>query len=337
MKAEERQHLQDNDLEQLTARARPFFERYGVMLLWGLAAAAVLVALLVLAIRYFTTPETTGWNDLVVAPLYGNAVADRYAALAEDHPDSPAAAWARLLEAERRYAVGQQAIFYDRAAAKDSFADARKAYEAILDRPNVSDDSGDLRVRALFGMAQVLEVASDGSLKPALEKYRQIGDEFPESVYAELATQRVAALAAADETMFYAWFAKQDFHMNADRPRPNDAGGSRGGPAFGPLMPEQPTAPEQPAAPAGAATAPATAPQTPAASPIATDTVPATDAAPTTPAASADTPPAADTAPPADAPPATAPPATAPEEAPAPGGSDSLTPAASAEATADSP
>ena len=50
--------------------------------------------------------------------------------------------------------------------------------------------------RALFGLARSEETLSTGDLESAIDAYQKLLDEFPDSVYQESATKRIAQEAA---------------------------------------------------------------------------------------------------------------------------------------------
>lgn len=225
MKAEERHRLHENELQRLTEharlRSRPFFERYGTTLLFALAGVLLLIAAIIWWSKYRSADGGAGWNELAAVFRKPDATAEDFINVAELYSESKAGAWARLYAGEGYLESGLESLFTDREGAARDLADARENFEAALASKDVSSE---LKVRALFGLAKTLETTSDGDLKPAIEAYSQVAEEYPGTIYEELAKERLAALEAPGAKDFYAWFAKQK-PSPADRlQRPNDQG-----------------------------------------------------------------------------------------------------------------
>ena len=264
MKAEERHRLHEHELERLTERARPFFERHATALLLGLAALLVLAAVAIYAARSFGRGDSPAWNDLGSALRSGDRTAERLAGVAEDHPDSDAAIWAKLLEGDTYLRTGSGAIFDDREGAMRDLADARKAFDELLERRDLPED---VHVRALYGSARALELSSEGNLKPAIERYEQVSQKFPNTIFDRLAAQRVAELQSENASDFYAWFSKQkpkprDLQPPRDRPMPPEftPPGETPATATPGAAPTQPVEAPRPAAAASADATPTESP-----------------------------------------------------------------------------
>jgi predicted negative regulator of RcsB-dependent stress response len=123
----------------------------------GLAAAGVLLAAAIgIAWSTFERGQSTEAGAALSAALKGDAddaatLASSYAAVAEAHPKTPAAAWARIGEGKALYAQGQ----WER---------SRQAYQAALE----SDDDEAVRWAALEGIAYTLE--AEKSYEDAIEQ-----------------------------------------------------------------------------------------------------------------------------------------------------------------------
>jgi hypothetical protein len=251
MKAEERHRLQENELrrfaEHARERSRPFFDRYGTALLLGLAAILVLAAIAVWWFKSRGTGDSASWEALAIAFRKPDASAQQFADVAELYPGTSAGLWAKLYEGESHLDSGIQSLFSDKEGATRDLEDARAAYEAVLDQ---GDAGSELTVRALYGLARTLEASSDGDLKPAIDRYEQIVEQYEGTVYEALARDRVAALKSPDATSFYKWFATAKPTLTDPLARPQD----RGMPALpnrsGPVLPGVgAAAPGSPAAP----------------------------------------------------------------------------------------
>ncbi|MGC1272173.1 MAG: tetratricopeptide repeat protein [Planctomycetaceae bacterium] len=241
MKAEERHRLQENDLhrfaEHARERSRPFFDRFGVPLLLGLAAVLIVIAAYVWWSKRATADRGEGWDALAAAFRAPDATAENFGAVADAYPDSKAAVWARLYEGEARLGTAIESLFSAKEGAIRDLTDAQEAFEAVLNQPELDDE---VKVRALYGLARSLEASSDGDLKPAIDRYEQIVKEFPGSVYEDLAQERVDALSTPEAKDFYAWFSKAKPTLQDPLLRPQDGSSPismPGLPSGGPALP----------------------------------------------------------------------------------------------------
>lgn len=227
MKAEERHRLHENDLQRLadTARLRsqPFLERYGMTILFALAAVIILAAVAIWWVRSSKTTDAPGWSSLNMALGNPESTGEDFANIADsdEFSGTAPAKWARLLEAEARLDSGIEQMFTDRAAANQELAAARKAFEALSEGTAVSPEHA---VRVQFGQAKILEVTSDGDLQPAIDKYNAVVKDFPGTVYEQVANERIEALNQPDAKAFYAWFSKQTPKPADPLQRPEDGG-----------------------------------------------------------------------------------------------------------------
>ncbi len=288
MDSEHRHQLQQNDLGQLAAQAVPWLTQYGAQALIGIAVA--LVVLIGGAVWWSTaeSADEAAWSKIASAETV-----DEFGAVADKYPGTLPAAWAHLRSGELNLESGIAAMFRDRELALKDLASAKEEFEQVL-KATVRLP-GNLRERALLGLARVLEATCDGDTGPVVAAYEQILKDFPESIYKPEVDQKVAELKTGEASEFYRWFHAQK-PTPAPFPRPQDgAGGTL--PAGNPF--ELPPALKSPATtsppsstPPTTSTPEATSPQ--AATPAARTEDPAPAAAPesTTPPA-----PAAGTAP----------------------------------------
>jgi tetratricopeptide (TPR) repeat protein len=293
MKAEERHRLHENELRRLAEhareRSRPFFDRYGTALLLGLAGVLLIAAIAIWWFRSGGSDDSRAWSDLAAAFRNPDATAEDFADVAELHPGTKAAAWAKVHEAEARLDSGIQSLFSDKEGAARDLEDAQKAFETVLEQ---RDAGSELNARALYGLAKTLEAGSKGDVEPALERYEQVVDQYPGSVYEGLARQRVEALKSPDAAAFYKWFAtakpalRDPLTRPQDRPTSPFAPPGTSGPALGAPGGSVPSAggpieAPKPTASAPSASAPeTTAPQPTTPEPDATTPEQGTEAAP---------------------------------------------------------
>lgn len=264
MKAEERHRLQENDLQRFAEhareRTRPFFDRYGVTLLLGLAAVLIVIAAAVWWSNRRTADRGEGWEALAAAFRSPNSTAEDFGAVADAYPESRAAVWARLYEGEARLGTGIESLFSDKEGAMRDLSDAQAAFESVLEQPQLSPE---VAVRGLYGLARVLEATSDGDLQPAIERYEQIVNDYPGTVYEPLAQQRLDALATSDAQEFYAWFAKAQPTLQDPLLRPQDQSAPTASPAGGLTFPTDGFPSDGPAFPADSPGIPTESPVVP--------------------------------------------------------------------------
>lgn len=237
MKSEHRHELKSNELQKLLQRTRPFFEKYGTAILWGLSVVILLAAAFVFWYKRTAGTQAAGWTKLDTA-----STAEDYANIADRYTGTRVGTWARLLQAEEHLQNGVEAAFTDREAALDDLEEARQGFKQVL-KSRATPRA--VRERALLGLARCRETLSDGSeeeTKAAIETYQQLLNEFPETIYRDTAEQRIAELKSEETREFYAWFHQQNPSPEG-RPEPQDGGapafpaGGSGGPSPNPLAP----------------------------------------------------------------------------------------------------
>lgn len=256
MKSEHRHDLQTNDLSKLLVQAEPFMEQYGVKILVAAGTAFVLFIGYLVWSSSQTSSEAEGWTRLAAC----TSTAD-FENVVEDFSGTRVADWALIHAAESHLQSGIRNSFSDRSAGARDLEDAKEQFQKLLDS---SSTLPEIRERALFGMARTEESTSNGDLNNAIELYKKLIQEYPNSVFRKLAEQRVkpvkgekvAVLDQADTKSFYKWFHAQD-PKPGDRQRPGFnmpmPGMSPGGaekPAEGlPGLPELPALPSLPGLP----------------------------------------------------------------------------------------
>ncbi len=312
-------HENEVQLAKLLKESKPFFERYGTTMIYGVAALMAIAAVVVYVQRQ-PAPTAEVSRDLLLA-----TTAEDYQAVADESPDSPIGILARLRQADRELEDAVSNMFTNREAAQDNLESAEKAYKQLEDRTDIIDS---VRERVLVGLARVAECRCDGTddaMNAATAAWERILKDFPNSkTFKAIAEARIKRLASRDSHEFYAWFSTQNPKPGDDLLMPQD-----GGPGQVPSAPLFPDLQNFGLPGSDAATPKAATPEAPAETPANVDTPSDAKSAAETPATpeSADPPatdpPAAD-APVGDAAPASAPDADAPktdapvDETPAP-------------------
>lgn len=275
MKSEERHRLQEHDLQKLTAHAGEYWQRYGNYVLIGFLAVCLAAAVTIYLVNRFGAQASAGWTE-----LRASATAEDFANVAEDFSGTVVGAWARLQEAEAHLQSGIRLSFADRPAARDDLTEAREAFEKTLANQAAPPQ---VRERALYGLARTLETLAgiqtaeqdDSATKPAaslneaIDAYEQLLKQFPETLYKDIAQERIAELKRQSTQEFYAWFRTQN-PRPGDRRLPQDGLLPPGHPALGdfslPGAPED-AAPPRPVPGGGVELPPPTTPTPPDADP----------------------------------------------------------------------
>lgn len=213
MDSQHRHELHQNDLGKLTNQAVPFFEQHAWQILGGLVAVAAAIGIGAFFYTQNLATKTDSWTQLDKVLHQPNSSAGDYAAIADKHPGTSAAAWARLKEAEEYLKSGFEALYTNKELSQSEF---KSAQEALL---KLSRGEGgvppDVKERALYDLARCTEALSDGSTDDALNAYKQLTREFPKTIFRTFAEERINALDSAGSKEFYAWFSQQ-------KPKPAD-------------------------------------------------------------------------------------------------------------------
>jgi hypothetical protein len=292
-------HEDEVQLAKLLKDSRPFLEKYGTTIIYGLAAIMA-VAAVVVYVQKQPAPTAEVSRNLLLA-----TTAEDYQAVADEFPESPIGILARLRQADRELEDAVSSMFTNREAAKDSLESADKAYKQLEDRKDINDS---VRERVLVGLARVAECRCDGTddaISAASAAWERVLKTFPDSkTFKTIAEERIKRLASADSREFYAWFSTQNPKPGDDLMMPQDGGPEQvpAAPSFPSLLnlgqPDastaQPSVPvEEPKAevPSESSATPETpatqsAPETPAVETPVTET-PATEPSPETPATDA--------------------------------------------------
>ncbi len=224
-------HEDEVQLAKLLKESRPFLEKYGTTMIYGVAALMAIAAVVVYVQR-LPAPTAEVSRDLLLA-----TTAEDYQAVADESPDSPIGILARLRQADRELEDAVSNMFTNREAAKENLETAEKAYRQLEDRKDIPDA---VRERVLVGLARVAECRCDGtdvSINAATAAWERVVSTFPDSrTFKAIADARIKRLASKDSREFYAWFSTQNPKPGDDLLMPQD-----GGPGQVPQMPTFPS------------------------------------------------------------------------------------------------
>lgn len=229
MKSDE-QHLNENELERVSQQAAKWFEKHGMKVVIGVCAVAIVAAIVWYVSRSMKAAAARGWTELRSALVedqqdqYPNALQT----VAKNYPKSAVGAWALLHAAEMRLERFAFVQFDDRGASDIELSNedppgAEQQFRAVLVHPGTT---AEIRERALYGLATTLETLSGGDTKEALETYRALLNEFPESVYKVVVERRIEELEKEEASEFYAWFRNQNPNPDDPDRQPQDGGTS---------------------------------------------------------------------------------------------------------------
>lgn len=208
------QHEADKtELEKWLTAGLTKIEPYSNQILMGFIGIAVVLIAVIVWSRSTGTARSAEWDQFVA-----NDAPEDYLAQAEKNPNSPVSDWA-LLQAGRLFlGEGMQMALTNREASDKRLEQAIAAFEKLIQRPNAPDDA---REQALYGLASAQEVLHGNEPSKALETYKKLISEFPESQFASWVERRIAELENPSTQEFYAWFRQQN-PSPTDFREPND-------------------------------------------------------------------------------------------------------------------
>ena len=166
---------------------------------WLLLAGAVLVVVAVALLNGgLVAGKTSGneaWSDLTQA----KSVEERLK-IAEAHPHTPAAGWAKLMSAQEEYAYGVEDLT---TPGKKDTAGPRLAKALKLFQEVAGDAGKDISqaVGGLFGAARTLEARNE--LDEAIKQYKLVVERFPGTPEAKQSLALIKALEDPQNRMFY--------------------------------------------------------------------------------------------------------------------------------------
>ena len=208
-------HAEDQtELEKYLNAGLEKIEPYSNQILIGFIAATIVTIGAVVWFRSIGATRSAGWQEFVA-----NETPADFASLADEYPDSPISAWARLQAGRGFLAEGLRLTMTDRPSSLDRLGEAQQAFENLLQAGGTIPVA--VREEALYGLATCLEALADGNTQPAIDAYEQLLQEFDDSQHARWAEHRVEVLKSGATKDFYAWFSKQNPTPGAP-PAPQD-------------------------------------------------------------------------------------------------------------------
>ena len=209
MKAKRRHDLQKNELAVVLERWWEAIAPYRNVVLIGVIVVlgAGIIYRVTRAIRQQSDAET--WRSLFLASSSRDpaTVSKQLKRVAADHRDSEAGLWAAVLAGDHQLERGLTLLFSDRELANTALRDAQDQYQYVLDELGESGGHHLLRIRALFGLAQVYEARSQ--VEDAIKTYGKVVD-IAEGIWDEVARARLKRLEDRRMQRWYFWFARQE-------------------------------------------------------------------------------------------------------------------------------
>lgn len=187
--------LEENIVAEQLASFYKLIEPYSKLIL----TAVVVVVVALIGIGVYTSGETAKRSDATFELLMSNPE------VPSQFPNTVAASWSLLFQANDNLAQGINSLYQDRdeaetllAQAKDQFTDARSGTKDPL-----------LVSRSSFGLAMACE--SLGEVDEAIKAYERTVEANESEQMVEVAQSRIDRLSNPDTADFLAWFSEQDF------------------------------------------------------------------------------------------------------------------------------
>jgi len=214
-------HEDEVALAKILKESKPWLERFGTTLIYGLAAVLAVAAVIVYVAR--RPPATASQSQALMLA----ATPEDYQAVADEAADLAIGTVARIRQAELSLQSAVGNMFTDRKLAIEELDKAAATYERLSERKDID---GVLRERVLAGVARVAETRCDGNdatVKIAVEAWQKLLKEFPDSkMFKDIAEDRVKKLPAEATKSFYAWFQEQKPEPGDDLQLPQDGPGN---------------------------------------------------------------------------------------------------------------
>ena len=192
---EHKEHLEQNIVAENLGGVLKKVEPYSKLILAGVVA----VILGLLAVGLYTSGQTAKRSDATFQLLMNDEdVATKY-------PDTAAAAWSKLFEADENLALGINSLYEDREEAESLLGQAKEQFAKAAK----ASDNTVLRSRANYGLAVASE--SLGQIDEAKTAYEQTIAINESEQMVEVAKERLERLEKPSTAEFLAWFAEQDF------------------------------------------------------------------------------------------------------------------------------
>ena len=224
---------QEPEAGPVSGETNDLLQEYAPKAVGGIIAVLVVIGFVVWFMEGSEAESEAVWARFAQAQTAGDAGA--FASIADEFPNHPGGAWARLREAQSylQEATGLQTK--DRDAADAELKKAKEALEAFNSLSNVSPEA---KLQAELCSAWLLEATCDGDTAKAISAYEGFLKNYPGSYYEPYLTDRIAALKTDDAKAFYAWFDEQN-PTPEDRANPADGGFQPQAPITLPTIPQE--------------------------------------------------------------------------------------------------
>ena len=238
MKSEERHRLKTNELQRLVGQLSdglgPLWKSYGKVASASIGGIAFVAVLITWWISSSEAKSAAGWEQLFTASD-SEAVGELqnvYEDAEKGDVSRSVGDWAKLSEAKMHLALGTRYLLAGKIPGKkdgedvpvQELRDAEECFAQLLKAD--SGVSTEIREQALFGLAQTKEALCSGNTDAAIEAYQDLIKYRSQSIYAEVAQQRIKTLKKDGTQDFYAWFASRPPVTDGPPSFPNDQGAS---------------------------------------------------------------------------------------------------------------
>lgn len=167
---------------------------------WALVAGVIVVAIALMlflsGLSAVDTSQHKAWIELVTAKT-----PDEKEAIAEAHPTSRAARWARLHAAEALFNEGVDSLVTNRVLALPLLNRAYTQFEQVERAAGDGPLDETLKRLAAMGMARVKEAR--GELEAAIDQYNRVASSWPGTPDAERAEHLAQELRRPESMAFY--------------------------------------------------------------------------------------------------------------------------------------
>lgn len=214
MKSERRHELQKNVLADRLASGIESTRSFLPAILGGLVIAAIGAIGWGLYSGYKQSQASAAWTEFYFNLTGGDA--DSFVDLADEHPGSAAAGWARQFAGDNYLQRGIGLMYSNRAESKELLGKAIGAFEEV----EQGASNPELRSKALLGLAQAHE--SLGETDKAASFYQQLAKVATQPGLIREANQRLAFVTSDSGKSFYSWFSQLDPKPDAPITLPSD-------------------------------------------------------------------------------------------------------------------
>ena len=231
MKTERRHELQKNELADWLGHSYHTAKPFSKTVLAVIVAVVVVAGTAWFLMNRAASKRSAAWDRYFVAAQSGQPD-EGLRSVIEEHPNTPAAQWAKIHFADTSLQQGIDSLFTDRTQAKE------KLEEALANYTEVADDSSDaaLNQRSLYGVAVTNEAL--GNFDEARSGYETVIEKHPNGLYAVRSKERLDDLNQSSTKEFNEWFA------SFEPPKPAKGPGRPGEKPDFDFLPEAPTNPK---------------------------------------------------------------------------------------------